>query len=669
MKPEKDNHIKKNRIFNIEADTPGRPDRSGLKKTVFILASIAAVSIAIILLITNYLYDEPDSFISRLYPGDREVIDASAPDPENKIDNFHLKQGRESYRRNYISDAISSFNEVVESDASNREKAIALTYLGMINNDRAEYQRALDYYERALNYDDKDPLIYRNKAQTYRKMGRHDEAVRYALKALELKKNDPDTLLLLGNIYFETSQYKKASEQYARALDHSPENPALLYNKGLSLLRTGSRFEAAEYLKLAAAEDKTGEISHKAYSRLGVLFTELQQYDSAQKYLEAAVSIRPSDASNRYNLGIVYLRQNENEKALAEFIEAEKHSTRDSIMLENLGDAYRSAGDYNRSLSAYEEVIKQDRRNVRILSRIGQIYYDQGKLDQALSSFRKITEIEPATENARMAYLNIGNILDDYGRFEEAIEAYEKAIALDPRDSDAYYNLGLSYKNAGMPERAIRSWRKGAEVNRDDPSSAIAIADYYHENEMLDLAEREYESIINRWPDIQGPHFKLASVSYKRGRLNAALAGFQRVIELDPDTDFARRSLINSAVITMRQSPDEKNLEQAVNSIQRALMLKPNDPEALFSLGLVYYRAEMSERAIESFLQAIRSTADTNLIAEAYNNIGKSYFQKQEFRKALQNFQRAVEENPSKEEYRINRKTASEAYEARISER
>ena len=76
--------------------------------------------------------------------------------------------------------------------------------------------------------------------------------------------------------------------------------------------------------------------------------------------------------------------------------------------------------------------------------------------------------LEPATENARVAYLNMGNILDDAQRYEEAIEAYQKALSISPKDDAAYYNLGIAYKHAGKPELAITAWKKAAELDPND---------------------------------------------------------------------------------------------------------------------------------------------------------------------------------------------------------
>ena len=67
---------------------------------------------------------------------------------------------------------------MVESGAPDRDKAIALTYLGMISDDKGDYDSAEKYFTRALTYDKKNPDIYKNLSMTYRHKKEFDKAAR-----------------------------------------------------------------------------------------------------------------------------------------------------------------------------------------------------------------------------------------------------------------------------------------------------------------------------------------------------------------------------------------------------------------------------------------------------------------------------------------------------------
>ena len=267
--------------------------------------------------------------------------------------------------------------------------------------------------------------------------------------------------------------------------------------------------------------------------------------------------------------------------------------------------------EYDHSLDAYNKILATSKRNVRILARVGEIYYEKGELDLALEAYRKITMVEPTTENARVAYINMGNIFDDTQQYDAAIEAYQKALSISDKDDGAYYNLGIAYKHADKPDLAIDSWRRAAELNDNSPRAPMALADYYYEKKLYDLAEKEYQRIIQKWPAIQEAHFKMATIYYKRDELEFALKAYARVIEINDKNDLARKALINSAIIVSKQATDEEGINKARDLITRALLIKPGDAETLFSLGIIYFKQEMYDRAIETFYQSIKGSRGT----------------------------------------------------------
>jgi tetratricopeptide (TPR) repeat protein len=320
------------------------------------------------------------------------------------------------------------------------------------------------------------------------------------------------------------------------------------------------------------------------------------------------------------------MKEGKQEDALKEFSIAEEYSSEETRMLESLGDVYGSLGRYDKSVSLYEKILKNNSRNVRVLSRIGEIHYKNGELDKAFEAYKKITMIEPASENARNAYLNMGNILDDARRFDESVEAYQKAISLNAKDQNAHYNLGIVYQHSSKPELAISAWKESARLDPVNPAPRLAVANYYHDAGFFDLAEKEYQDILQQWPNIQEAHFKMGSLYYKQKQNTYAYKAFERAAKIDVNSEPARKSYINMALINSELNPDERGIDDSINLVQKALLIKPGDADALLSFGLLLAKKGQSDRAVDTFYQVIKNTADSLLIAQAYNNIGKTYY-------------------------------------------
>jgi len=671
---ELDSQIERNRINEIETvrDVPVQKGTMTAKqKYTIIILGLASVLLLTVLLILYFYFNRtgkhsaPDASRN---PGS-EVMQGKEVITPFQTDNPQLKKAIASYNSGYLPNAITEFTDVVESTAVPKDKAIALIYLGIIADRKGEYDNAINYFKRAENYDENNPEIYLNMARTYRKKRDFNNAVKYAEKSSQLVPGDVNPLILLGNINYELSNWEEAIRYYEKALKIDSNNPALLYNMALALFKKGERFPALEFLKKAAESDKIGDVAYNSYSRLGAEFLESNMFDLAEKYLVQATHLRPQDPVGRYNLAVAYLRQNKNAEALRELEESERLSQGDMGLLESIGESYFSMKDYDRSLRSYSKVLETQSRNVKILSRIGEIYYSKGDLERAYESYRKVTQIQPATENARIAYLNMGNILDDAQRFEDAVKAYESAIAIRDNDDLAYYNMGIAYKHYEKPALAINAWRKAVQINPGNIKARLAMADYYYEQGYNDQAEKEYQEIAYKWPANQEALFKLGTIYHKHKNYADARKAYSKVIEAGESTDLSRKAMINLAIVSSGERNDDASLNNSVKIIQKALLLKTDDSDALLALGIIYARKEMHSKAVEAFYQSIKSSRDNKMTAEAYNNMGKSYYQMKEYKKSIEAFTRGIEEDPTNEEMRINRKTAVQAYEGELERR
>jgi len=662
------------RIFSIENEAPlkKRFTISIPKKYHPLIAAFALILFVVLVVAIVTEIKKPTSFLGQkqtiaqdsntLLQGLSDLKNA----PEDLSQNPHILRGKTYYYKKNYTSAIDEFNEVVASDAPNSDKAIALTYIGMIYDDRGDYQKAIETFLRALKYKPKDSTILKNLALAYRHKKDYPNALSTMEKAIDIDENNPDLLILKGNILFDMGRFPDAVKSYTKALDIAPNNPQALYNTALTFLKTGDELSAVEYFKKAASADPSGNIAKLAYSRLGAFYTGRRDYAMAEKYLTMAIQLDPNEPVNHYNLGIVYMQRQQYEKALAEFKAAESSGVYEEKLLEGLSQAYASLERYDESIAVLERLQPVQNRNVAIIARLAELYYRKGDLDTAFEYYKQITVYEPVSENARVAYANMGNIRDDQHRYDEAISYFKKALAIDPQDSSTLYNLGIAYKHAGKPELAVAAFNDAAQYNPDNPKPRLAIADLYYEKGYLDLALDEYIKVVRLWPNLQEAQFTLGMLYYNKGRNDYALDAFNRVIAINANNEYAKKAYVNIGII-LSASKDEKQQAQAVQSLQKALLISPNEPEALLAMGTIAYNQHKYDKAIEIFYQVLEASNEDNIVAQAYHNIGRCYYAKREYKKSLQFLTKASELDPTNEEIRLNRKVAMEAYEKELS--
>ncbi|MFW6366186.1 MAG: tetratricopeptide repeat protein, partial [Spirochaetota bacterium] len=395
-----------------------------------------------------------------------------------------------------------------------------------------------------------------------------------------------------------------------------------------------------------------------------------RDYDSAIRYLNLAVSGGDGAAIDLFNLGLAHLSTGERDKAIEFFQKAEAKGSEDMELISRLADVYTSSyNNYNKGIELYSQLAEKRSGNTEILLKLGELYYQNNDYNSALVYFRRVSEMEGASHNAKRAYMYLGTIYDENQRYEDALDAYRSAIEIDPTDAAAFYNMGIAYRNMGDTVNAVENWKKAYQLNPDNPRPLIATADLLYENDYLDEAAAEYVNIVEKWPSNSSALFSLATIYNRKENRASARKYYNKVIELDADRELVKKSLINLALLSVEEEDTQATAEQlseSVAMIKKALMISPGDNEALYALGVIYYKKELYERAVETFYQVIKAEKHPEEIAKAYNNIGKAYFQMGEYRKAVRAFSLGIEEDPSNEEIRINRRSASQKYEQEI---
>lgn len=102
---------------------------------------------------------------------------------------------------------------------------------------------------------------------------------------------DTDSWVKLGNIYFDTDQYKKAINSYSKAMETGSETPLILCDLGVMYRRNKQPEMAIKFFDRALAMDSKFEV---AYLNKGiVLVNDLNKKEEAIKVWKQLLEINP----------------------------------------------------------------------------------------------------------------------------------------------------------------------------------------------------------------------------------------------------------------------------------------------------------------------------------------------------------------------------------------
>lgn len=219
--------------------------------------------------------------------------------------------------------ALTSFHQAHDIFAklgSTRYQALSLQELGSIYRDARDYERVLNFYERATNIHTNDPALdlpsYNNRANALRDLGRYTESIELYQKALEIAEQIESDILkarILSNI----AETQVSAGDYIQALNTSDESltvlegtdggewrPIHLAVKAHALQKLGQLSESAAVIELVfeglTITETTAEfvLAHKTayevYRELGQAELALEHFEAFKRLEDSAREIAAS---------------------------------------------------------------------------------------------------------------------------------------------------------------------------------------------------------------------------------------------------------------------------------------------------------------------------------------------------------------------------------------
>ena len=221
------------------------------------------------------------------------------------------------------------------------------------------------------------------------------------------------------------------------------------------------------------------------------------------------------------------------------------------------GLSFLSKDDCEKALPYFEKAVEADNSYAEAWAQSGFCNEKLGKHAEALEASRKAVNLRPSAES----YFNIGLANFYLKQYREAADAYRAAIKLDPYNSaDAYYALGLVYRDWGKADDEIQAYKQAIKLR----------------------------------PDYTVAYERLGSRYLKSKKFNEAVEVFRQLAALKPGDPYAPNS-IGEAYVELNR------LNEAAESFRQSIRLKPDFGKAYYNLGKCLLAMGNREGAIEQY--------------------------------------------------------------------
>jgi tetratricopeptide (TPR) repeat protein len=462
---------------------------------------------------------------------------------------------------------------------------------------------ALKQYDLGQKEDGKNKRTYQKRmVEVLGTEGKHDEATKIVDALLKQDPKDSDVIAMHASLLLQSGdrrQIKTVIAELQPLVAKTPKNATLHYNLGRAYMSASD----SQNLDQARIHFQEAIKLEPRYTPARLALGELQlahgETSSAVQTADEVLRADPTNLPARLMRSNALMRLGEGDKAREEIATELKMFPKSNEVVFQLGQLEFTEKNYKQAEAAFQALLQAN--DPRGLPGIMETKVAQSQWDQAIEIAQKQLKQAPDRADYR---LSLAKIYFRAGRYAEAASQYQMLIDKNPKIADLYVRLGESKGNGKDMNGAIEAFRKAKEI---DPANYL-------------------------------PVLELALLYNRTGRDEEARKTYEEVIKLQPDNVEA---LNNLAYIKADNGVD---LDQALAYAQRAQQKRPNDPNVIDTLALIYIHKNLTDDSLRMLRDLVSKTPNN---ATFHLHLALALYQKGDRPEAKKELETALRNKPN----------------------
>lgn len=441
-------------------------------------------------------------------------------------------------------------------------------------------------------------------------------------RALAADPDNGDTYLELARFYETNDRPADATAVLRQGCSAVPNQIDLAVALAERLSAQGQRNDAIGLLQQATVGQAEPADVSNLHWRIGDLWLQEEHPDRAQQAWRRALAQNPDNANAYYSLGQWCERNGQLDEALAFYTRAtevapkyrDAYAARGHILAKRgdlsgiaemaqelaalflepdetyqahvlLASIYVDAGFYDAASRELNTAIALDADAPDAHIQLGWVYEVQRQWSKAGAEYERVAQLVPDLQPS--VALRLGQLHVNEGNPQAAIQSFQRSIELAPDGTDGYFSLARLYESQGQLADARATY---AQMLRRGPEMAAlahqALGTLAERQGDAISAEAEYQQALALTPQDASAHLLLAQFYESTAQWDKAIAGYQRVAELDPSQ--ASNALLFTADI-QRQLGRTQELRVTCDRVVALVDAMPSpDYHALRQRGLAF---------------------------------------------------------------------------------
>jgi tetratricopeptide (TPR) repeat protein len=476
----------------------------------------------------------------------------------------------------------------------------------------ADPARAFEHFDRAIQLKPEYLQARLTRGAFFLHVGRPAEALPDLQYALGQRPDDLEVIDLLGRAYLSLDRPQDAAEVLQRGYEKAPHDPRILQHLGRAQFSLGKEAEGARLVEEFARLAPDRSIARRPAGRLRFLFLSPEELRAGyEEALRRLLVTRPADHALRAKLARLLLEEEKTDEALGQYRQILQGAAGAGVLVES-AHALMQFHQHQFALPFLQRALVLEPSS-------------ETRLDLAIATSQAsgpqpaIEELEktPAAERKGDYYLLRGQLLDTLGRVKEAAESLNAALALAPARGDLYHSATLFLLKNRMAREADALLDRAIQNVPDDRDLQLLKAVILARASRLEESRLLLERMSRRWPEWSRPYLARGVVEQGQYRNEEALRSVQTALDLGENSPEAYFYL---GLALHKASPEQ--WRRALDAAEQAIAMSPDDPWARILAGRISKEAGRYDAALRYLREATRMKPG---LAQAHYWLGSTY--------------------------------------------
>ncbi len=414
-----------------------------------------------------------------------------------------LQQSSADTKQSAAEDAVENYRREIAAAPHDARLQIGLAKLLV---ERAQLPEAIEAYQRALTLQPAGENIELALAETYRRVHNDDEAGKILQTARQQHPRSVEVLRAIGSLEVDAQAYDAAIQALQAALKDAPTNNAIKNLLAAAYLGKGDSDGALRELDSVLGRDANDGLS--LFLRAGI-YADAGENEKARSDVERVVAARPDYLPGRILDAKILVRLKEcqgaaailrppagpaialdedglfllasaydcaGEKELSEGVRAEfeaasraEHERSEnrvqSLHLVEQANALAMQNKLAEAQGLLHEALEKNPDNGFAYSQQAKIYFSLLRVPLARAAIEKALQLQPYQPD----FLYVRGVIEERdGNLDAAMAALRSVTLVNPKEADAYFEIGRIWLLKNDRAQALRAFKKAAELEPDD---------------------------------------------------------------------------------------------------------------------------------------------------------------------------------------------------------